>query len=164
MPATKSGDQLGKMQWVVAPQLTFVPFRGKLALFSSIFVDTDVNFFVGPAFVGLQERAPCGFDDDDAKTRLTPCSQSFQLEGRVAVAPTFGLGLNFYPKPFLGFGAEWRGLPFAWNTSGFDNRGAGNGEDFPDTAVNGTDSEFHFNSMFTVNVSVQFPMDIKTTE
>jgi hypothetical protein len=160
-------DQLGALGWVVAPQLTVVPFRGKLALFSQLFVDTDVNLFIGPAFIGLQERAPCGFDNDDAHTKLaTPCSDSasFTLESRLAVAPTFGLGLNFYPSPFIGFGAEWRGLPYSWNTSGFDNRGAGNGEDFPDTAVNGDDREFHFNSMMTLNVLVHFPTALKQTD
>jgi hypothetical protein len=157
-----SDDQLGKMQWVVAPQITVVPFRGKLALFSSLFVDTDVHFFLGPAFVGLKERAPCGFDEDGGK--LTPCEKSFELEGRVAVAPTFGLGLNFYPSSFVGFGAEWRALPFSWNTSGFDNHGGGANEDFPDTAVNSKDREFHFNSMLTVNVSFQFPTAEKASE
>lgn len=155
-------DQLAKLQWVVAPQLTFVPFRGKLALFSEFFVDTDVNLFIGPAIVGLQERKPCGFDEDAVP--LEPCSTQFSLEGRVAVAPTFGLGLNFYPGDFIGFGVEWRGLPFSWNTSGFDNRGAGTDEGFPDTAVNGNDREFHFNSMFTINVSIQLPTALKSTD
>ena len=51
--------QLGSMDWVVAPQLTAVPFRGKLALFQSIYLDTDLYFFGGPAFVGLTERKNC---------------------------------------------------------------------------------------------------------
>jgi hypothetical protein len=157
-------DQLAKMQWVVAPQITAIPFRGKLALFAQLFLDTDVNIFLGPAFVGLQERAPCGFDDD--KKQLKPCSTSFSLEGRVAVAPTFGLGLNFYPVPvqWLGFGAEWRGLPFSWNTAGFDNHGGGPDEAFPDTAINSADREFRFNSMMIVYVKVAFPTKIKISE
>ncbi|MEO5731611.1 MAG: hypothetical protein ABI134_32145 [Byssovorax sp.] len=157
-------DQLGKMQWIVAPQVQVVPFRGKLALFSSLFVDTDVNIFAGPAFIGLQERADCGKDGDGAK--LTPCSaqSTFTLASRVAVAPTFGLGLNFYPSSFVGFGFEFRALPFAWNTSGFDNHGGGANEDFPDLNVNSADREFHFNSMLTVHASFQFPTAIKTTD
>lgn len=152
-------DQLGAMQWVAAPQLTFVPFRGKLALFAELFVDTDVNFFAGPAFVGLKERKPCGESGN-------PCAGNFELESRLAVAPTFGLGLNFYPSfaQFLGFGVEWRGLPYSWNTSGFDNGGAGTDEAFPDNKVDDKDREFHFNSLLTVNVSFQFPTAIKTTE
>ena len=122
-----------------------------------------MHFFVGPAFIGLKERKECGFDSDGKKLPQT-CSQSHELDSRVAVAPTFGLGLNFYPSSFIGFGAEWRALPFSWNTSGFDNHGGGNDEAFPDTAVNSNDHEFHFNSMMTVNVTFQFPTEIKMTE
>lgn len=155
-------DQLGAMQWLVAPQLTFIPFRGKLALFASLFVDTDVHFFLGPAFVGLKERADCGFDTD--KKKLAPCATNHELESRMAVAPTFGLGLNFYPSSFIGFGLEWRGLPYSWNTSGFDNHGGGPDEAFPDTALNDNDHEFHFNNLLTVNVMFAFPTEQKASE
>ncbi|UQA64011.1 hypothetical protein E8A73_044455 [Polyangium aurulentum] len=155
-------DQLGRIVWMAAPQITFVPFRGKLALFSAAFIDTDISFFLGPAVIGLQERKPCGKDNNDQTT--TPCSGSFELENRIAFAPTVGIGWNFYPTTFLGFGAEYRAMPFAWNSSGFDNAGAGNNEAFPDTAVNYKDRQFRVNSMVTVNISVQLPIKIKTTE
>ena len=155
-------EQLGSIDWVIAPQVTFVPFRGKLALFSAAFIDTDISFFLGPAVIGLQERKPCGKDNNDQPT--TACSGSFELENRIAFAPTVGIGWNFYPTTFLGFGAEYRAMPFAWNTSGFDNAGAGNNEAFPDTAVNYKDRQFRVNSMVTVNVSVQIPFKIKTTD
>jgi len=166
-------DQLGKIQWVLAPQVTVVPFRGKLSLFSALFFDTDVNIFAGPAIVGLQERAPCGKDTDGKDIPLGsdggggPCANqaSFTLQGRVAIAPTFGLGLNFYPHTLpLSFGFEWRALPFSWNTAGFDNYGGGANQEFPDNSVNSADREFHFNSMLTVNVGIQFPTSIKTTD
>lgn len=51
--------QLGTIDWVIAPQITLVPFRGKIALFQSIFADTDLYFFGGPAFVGVNERGEC---------------------------------------------------------------------------------------------------------
>lgn len=155
-------DQLAAMTWFVAPQVTGVPFRGKLALFASLFVDTDVAVFAGPAFIGLRERKPCG--RDDAGGRLTPCSDSFSLTDRVAIAPTFGLQFNFYPSDFVGFGVEWRGIPFSWNTAGFDNHGSGEGEQFPDLAVNGKDSEFKFNSMMTVYATVALPTKIKVSD
>jgi len=155
-------DQLGRIVWMAAPQITFVPFRGKLALFSAAFIDTDISFFLGPAVIGLQERKPCGKDNNDQPT--TACSGSFELENRIAFAPTVGIGWNFYPTTFLGFGAEYRAMPFAWNSSGFDNAGAGNNEAFPDTAVNYKDRQFRVNSMVTVNISVQLPIKIKTTE
>jgi hypothetical protein len=157
-------DQLGRIQWVAAPQVTLIPFRGKLALFASLFVDTDVNIFAGLAAIGLQERTTCGFDEEKNDSGIPSCSNSFELGGRLAWAPTFGLGLNFYVGQFIGFGAEWRGLPFAWNPSGFDNHGGGNDREFPDTAVNGDDREFKFNSMITVHLSFQFPTQLKTTD
>ncbi|MBK6513793.1 MAG: hypothetical protein IPM79_29665 [Polyangiaceae bacterium] len=151
-------DQLAKLEFVVAPELTFVPFRGKLSLFSVLFVDTDVNFFVGPAIVGLQERAQCGRDSEGVPlTNTCDVQESFVLERRITVAPTFGVGLNFYPTKIFGFGFEWRGLPFEWNTSGFDNFGGDPDGEFPDNSVNGEDREFKFNSMVSVNFMFRFP-------
>ena len=45
--APSFADQTAKMTWVAAPQLTFTPFRGKLAIFQKIFVDTDVYIHGG---------------------------------------------------------------------------------------------------------------------
>lgn len=146
-------DQLARMQWVAAAEANFIPFRGKLALFSLAFVDTDVNIFGGVAVVGVQERKQCESN----------CAQTFGLESRVAVAPTFGIGLNFYPTTIFGFGAEWRALPFALNTGGLDTAGGGPDGDFPDNKVNGDDQQFKFNSMITVNFIFRFP-DLVTSE
>jgi hypothetical protein len=162
-----ANDQLGKFQWVVAPQIQFVPFRGKISLFSALFVDTDVNIFAGAAFVGLQERKPCGRDEENQPIAgALPCSdaKSFELESRVAFGPTFGLGINFYPASFFGFGVEFRALPFSWNTSGFDNHGKDPNQAFPDGNVNDADREFHLNSMLSVHLAFQFPVAIKTTD
>lgn len=150
-------DQLGQIQFVAAPQINVVPFRGKLSLFGALTADTDISFFAGAAFVGVQERKACGNDDDG--NAITACSSSFELESSLRIAPTFGLAWNFYPRqiPFFGFGAEYRAMPFSRNTSGFDNAGSGNDEAFPDTAVNIKDRQFRFNSMVTVNLLFSFP-------
>jgi hypothetical protein len=157
-------DQLGGIKFIAAPQITLIPFRGKLSLFSALFVDTDVSIFLGGAIIGLDERQECGFDSDGAA--LTPCSDpsTFQLESRITGAPTFGLGLNFYPANFVGFGFEYRALPFAWNTSGFDNFGGGPDEEFPDNAVNSDDRSFQFTSLLTVGVSFQLPAEPQVSE
>ncbi|MFO0591897.1 MAG: hypothetical protein U0441_30400 [Polyangiaceae bacterium] len=155
-------DQLGAMTWFLAPEVTAVPFRGKLALFASVFPDADIAFFAGPAFVGLRERKPCGLGDDGSV--LDKCSDSFSLIDRVAITGTFGLRLNFYINDFVGFGGEFRALPFNWNTAGFDNHGGGPGKAFPDHSVNGADSEFKFNSMASVYATIALPTAIKTTE
>jgi len=41
-------NQLGTINSVISPQITLVPFRGKLAIFQKIFVDTDAYIFGGP--------------------------------------------------------------------------------------------------------------------
>jgi len=155
------GDQTAKMQWVAAPQLTLVPFRGKLAIFQKIFVDTDFYVNGGVAFVGLQERGDCG-----AGGSQVACSdpKSFALENRTAIAPTFGLGFSFYMSQLLSLGVEYRALPFAWNRGGFDSRGKGNDARFPDDKINGEDQTFKFNQMITIALGFHLPTKASLSE
>ena len=148
--------QLGRMLWMAIPQLTFVPFRGKISLFSALFMDTDINLSVGPAIVGVQERKDCGEDISCASP------ESFELQHRVTVAPSFALGLNFYPADFMGFGTEFRLTPFGWNTSGFDTASAD--DEFPDGKVDSNDRVLHFNSTVSLFVSVQLPPEIAISD
>ena len=147
--------QLGGIDWVVAPQLTAVPFRGKLALFQSIYLDTDLYFFAGPAFVGLTERKNCA---------LGQCPTSFGTATRMAIAPTFGLGLNFYINKWSALGFEYRGLPFAWNTSGFDTAGGGKDKKFPDNKITNDDRRFTFNQVLTVSYNIYLPFQYRVSE
>jgi hypothetical protein len=147
-------NQLGTIKQVIAPQLTLIPFRGKLAIFQKIFVDTDAYIFGGPAFVGLQERSDCESN----------CDQVFTTQTRTAIAPTFGLGLSFYMGKFMNLGLEWRALPFAWNTGGFDNRGGGPDGRFPDNKINKDDREFKFNMLLGVNLGFSLPANLKSSE
>jgi len=146
--------QTAKMEWVAAPQLTLSPFRGKLAMFQKLFVDTDLYLHAGAAFVGLKERGDCGGGGGQLQ-----CSdpKSFALVSRMAVAPTFGLGLTLYPSHFVSVGLEYRALPFAWNRAGFDSRGSGNDANFPDTKIDSEDRTFKFNQMITLAVGFSFP-------
>jgi len=150
--------QLGTMDWVVAPQLTAVPFRGKLALFQSIYLDTDLYFFGGPAFVGLNERKNC------AGTTQDPCVNNFTMATRMAIAPTFGLGFNFYINKWSAIGFEWRGMPFSWNTGGFDTAGGGKDKKFPDNKISNDDRQFNFNQVLTLSFNVYLPFQYKTSE
>jgi len=145
--------QLGSMDWVVAPQLTAVPFRGKLALFQSIYLDTDLYFFGGPAFVGLKERQNCN-----------SCVNNFAMASRTAIAPTFGLGFDFYINKWAALGFEWRGLPFSWNTGGFDTAGGGKDKKFPDGKITNDDRQFAFNQLLTVSFNVYLPFQYKVSE
>ncbi len=147
--------QLGTMDWIVAPQLTITPFRGKLALFKNIFLDTDLYFFAGPAFVGVTERADCP---------PNACKNHYGTASRVAIAPTFGLGFTFYVNKWNAIGFEYRGLPFSRNTGGFDTRGGGKDNNFPDNAISSADRQFEFNQMLTISYNFYFPMQYRISE
>jgi outer membrane beta-barrel protein len=146
-------DQAAKIQYIVAPQLTFTPFRGKLAIFNKIFVDTDFYIAGGVGVVGIQERQNCGTNS----TRACSDPSTFSLASTTKVAPTFGVGLTFYPGGAWSLGVEYRALPFAWNRGGFDTRGAGPNGNFPDGQVTGADETFRFNQLVTVAIGFYIP-------
>jgi len=150
-------NQLGTINSVISPQITLVPFRGKLAIFQKIFVDTDAYIFGGPAFVGLTERADCPNETAD-------CSGVFTTSTRTAIAPTFGLGLSFYMGKFMSLGLDWRALPFAWNTGGFDTHGGAPDGRFPDNKINKDDREFKFNMLLSVSLGFYLPAGLKSSE
>ena len=154
-------DQTAQLQYVVAPQVTFIPFRGKLAIFNKIFVDTDFYAAGGVAFVGIKERADCGGGGGQPG-----CAQpaSFALQSETKIAPTFGVGFTFYLGGTVSLGVEYRALPFAWNRSGFDSRGAGPGNNFPDGKVDSQDDTFRFNQLVTVSLGFSFPVHPKISQ
>ncbi len=146
-------DQLGGIEWVAAPQITLTPFRGKLALFQSIYMDTDLYISAGPAFVGLTERKNC-----------TPCGGQFAMASRTAIAPTVAIGLSFYMNKWSALGFEYRALPFAWNIGGFDTAGGGKDNAFPDNKITDADQRFRFNQMMTLSFNVYLPTQYKVSE
>ena len=146
-------DQTAKLKYVLAPQLTFIPFRGKLAIFNKIFVDADFYASGGVGFVGISERSPCG----DTGQLSCASSNSFTLSDTLKIAPTFGVGFTFYPGDLWSIGLEYRALPFSWNRGGFDTRGSGTNQNFPDQKINSTDDTFDFNQMITLSVGFSFP-------
>jgi len=145
--------QLGGIDWVVAPQITLTPFRGKLALFQSIYLDTDLYISAGPAFVGLTERKNCD-----------PCAGHFQTAKRTTISPTFAVGLSFYVNKWSSLGFEYRGLPFAWNIGGFDTAGGGKDSQFPDNKISDADQRFRFNQMMTISYNFYLPTQYKVSE
>ncbi len=160
VPEQKFEDQTGKMSWMATPQITFSPFRGKLAFFQKLFIDTDLYLHGGVAFVGVKERGDCGGQGQ------TPCTDlaSFKTVDRVAVAPSFGLGLSLYPTNFLSINLEYRAFPFSYNRGGFDSRGAGPDASFPDNKVDSEDRTFKFNQMFFVAAGFHFPTAPRISE
>jgi outer membrane beta-barrel protein len=147
-------NQTAKLDWVVAPQLTFIPFRGKLAIFNKIFVDTDLYLAVGEGIVGIEQRQNCG------DTGQPACADPASFQTGSQVKPTYGtyaLGLTFFGGDFWSLGVELRALPFAWNRAGFDQRGSGTNGNFPDGKVNSQDDTFDLNPMVTVSVGFYLP-------
>jgi hypothetical protein len=145
-------NQVGKWNWVLAPQVQLTPFRGKLSIFEKIFVDTDAYLHAGVAFNGIQERENCGDGNGDP---LCIDPASFALKSRVAVAPTFGLGLHFYFANFMSLGVEYRAVPFSWNRSGFNTATAANG--LPTDTITSADHTFKFNQMISVEIGFGLP-------
>lgn len=159
--APEFGDQAGKLGWMVTPQVTFIPFRGKLALFQKLFVDTDLYLSLGPSFVGVKERANCGNPGEAACTS----PQSFTQVDRVAIAPVSGaLGLTLYPSNFISLNVEYRAFPFSYNRGGFDSRGTGPDASFPDNRINEEDRTFKFNQLIFVAVGFHLPTTPKQSE
>ena len=182
-------DQLGSFEWIVAPQITFVPFRGKIALFSSIYIDSDLYFFAGPAIASVNERADCsgplpaaqtgctseidsGLDDADGQFIPIPNAATFPMASRIAIAPTFGLGFTFYVNRWNALGFEWRAVPFARNTGGFDNHGGGPDGEFPNQTsgpeyapvVDSDDRDLKLNQMLSVSWNFYIPFDYQVSE
>jgi hypothetical protein len=147
-------DQTAKLTYVIAPQATFIPFRGKLAIFNKIFVDTDLSLAAGLAVVGIQERQYCGGGGGQF-----PCyyPSTFGLASQTKITWTFGVDLTFWPSNLVSFGIEYRALPFYWNPAGFDTRGGGPNGNYPDNQVNSSDDTFKFNQLVTLAVGFSFP-------
>lgn len=179
-------DQVGRINYLAGVQATFVPLRGKLSLFQALFVDTDFYLFGGVAFAGIEERqnvlkdAMTGdtFCDNPLFDRAstTPqgsvdcvATQSARVS-RMAIAPTFGVGLSMYFTDYLALTLEYRAFPFKWNTSGTDEGGQNkdrqpdNSGEFPDGQINEADRIFHFNQMFKLGLAFYLPFQGQITE
>jgi outer membrane beta-barrel protein len=149
----KFEDQTAKFAWIANPQVTFSPFRGKLALFQKLFVDTDLYVHGGVAIVGLNERGDCGATGQVACT----AAASFKTQSRTAVTGSFGVGLTFYPSDFISVNVEWRGMPLEVNRGGFDSRGAGSNGRFPDLKIDSEDRTFKLNQIVFLAAGFHFP-------
>jgi outer membrane beta-barrel protein len=159
-------DQVASIQYFALPQITAVPFRGKFALFQSVFADVDAYIFAGFGAVGTKERKDCAsFQECATRDRVEA-----QMDTKLKLAPTWGLGFNFYMSRMIALGFEWRMVPFAWNRAGFDSRGLDkNGNEsksgeFPDGKIDDKDSTYRFNQMITISLGFSFPTQPKVTD
>lgn len=168
LPSRQSfSDQVGRLNWWSGVEVHFVPFRGKLAMFQKVFFDADLDFFVGAAFVGVQERtnvvglpSPGNVSScqiEGSATADPGCLQSqLARSSRTAIAPSFGVAFSAFFHEFLGIAFRWRGIPFKYNTGGTDNNNDGQ--------INSDDRQRQFNNMFTVGLIFVLPPKIKTSD
>jgi outer membrane beta-barrel protein len=167
-------DQIGKIDYLAGAQATFIPLRGKLAMFQALFVDTDFYLFAGAAFAGVTERkdVPNGSICDPVNGAVSQaCFQSQTAPAsRMAIAPTFGGGLSMFFNDFVAMTLEYRAFPFAWNTSGTDEGGLSKGRTqdssgaFPDKQIDKDDRLFHFNQQVVVGCAFYFPTKAVITD
>lgn len=154
--------QIGQLKWIAAPQVSFIPLRGKLGIFESLFIDTDLYLFGGVAFVGLEERNNVGAGrcvDASNFSMVNDCSGTLTRVGRTAMAPTFGVGLSLYMADYLAMTLEWRAFPFSWNTSGTNEVGN------PRVAgsIDAEDRLPHFNHLFALGFAFYLPTEPNLT-
>jgi len=159
-------DQIGRINWWSGVELHFVPFRGKLAMFQKVFFDADLDFFVGAAFIGVEERANAvgqpslndvSFCEIEGNLMDDGCLDSqLARSKRTAIAPSFGVAFNAFFHDFLGIALRWRGIPFKYNTGGTDNN--------KDGQIDSNDRIRQFNNMFSVGLIFVLPPKIKTTD
>lgn len=162
----KFQKQVASISYMALPQITAIPFRGKFALFQSVFADVDAYVFAGFGVVGTKERKDCGsFIECATRDRAEA-----QMESKTKFAPTWGLGFNFYMSKMMALGVEWRMVPFAWNRAGFDSRGldqsgaeSASGK-FPDQKIDDKDSTYKFNQMISLSLGFFFPTLPKITD
>jgi outer membrane beta-barrel protein len=159
--------QVAQISYIAMPQLTVVPFRGKFALFQSVFADVDFYLMAGFGIVGTKERKDCA---DFVSCAADGQNGDPKTESKTKYAPTWGLGFNFYLSKLISLGVEWRMIPFSWNRSGFDSRGldASGAESssgkFPDQKIDDKDSTYKFNQMMSIYLGFSFPTMPKTTD
>jgi outer membrane beta-barrel protein len=181
-------DQIGRRNYMIDLYATFIPLRGKFALFQNLVADLDLYFVAGVALVGVTERADFSVGSQTtgldavavANLRRAWANSQSARASRLAVAPTFGFGLNFFINRFLSVNVEYRATPFSWNRSGTDENStatrcgaAGNAscEGFSDlvstyfetnasrrvSAVTSDDRSLSFNQMVTLGLSIFLP-------
>ncbi len=161
-------DQIGRMNWMAGVDVHFTPFRGKLAMFQKVFFDADLDLFVGPAFIGITERADTTFDRANQFCVLPDnpmdagCLESqLARSKRVAIAPSFGVAFQAYFKEFMGIAIRWRAFPFKWNSGGTDeSQVLTPGFDRIDSG----DRSGQFNQMMSIGFIFVLPPKVKTTD
>ena len=170
-------DQVALMKGQYVAQLTFTPFRGKVAFFQRLFTAVDLSIFLGGGIVVFDERKSC-----DVNT----CTIDVERESQIAPAPTAGLAFNFYATDWMAVNLELRFTPFSWNAGGTDESGeaprqwvltqdssgvnywdyqsSGEEGDYPDGVIDDKDRQWIANASIGVGVAFYFPTHTRVTQ
>lgn len=176
--ANRFKDQVALMKGQYLAQLTFVPFRGKVAFFQRLFTAVDLSIFVGAGIVHFQERKFCDSTGGGCGDEENPI---LSRESQIAPAPTAGIAFNFYANDWLAVNMELRFTPFSWNAGGTDEAGQAASEwvlddsaansddwewvytysgadgDYPDGKINKKDRQWTANASVGIGVVFYFP-------
>ena len=181
-------DQVSLYKGMILGQMTFVPFRGKLALFEKLFVAIDGYIFIGGGAVMFKQRADCEGSScgDIEKFKLGHGS----VERILKTKGTFSTGIGFttYFNDFIGLNLEYRLTPFKWNAGGTDESGAAGSQwvfhednpdshdqltwnttsngasgDYPDGKINSDDEKWESNQSVIIGVVFNLPVKPQIT-
>lgn len=181
-------NQISQIGFLTGIQATFIPLRGKLSLFQAAFVDTDFYLFGGVAFANVKERSDVNAGGGDLclpetfRSARADSESAFRQANndcidtqttktsRLAIAPTFGVGLSLYFTEYLAMTLEYRAFPFKWNTSGTDEGGLSKDRKpdssgaFPDGKIDESDRTSQFNQMFKLGFAFYLPFHGELTK
>jgi outer membrane beta-barrel protein len=186
-------DQVALLKGMFMGQVSFVPLRGKLAVFEKLFVSIDGYLFVGGGVVLFKERSPCTSNADEISNGGTSCGDlsDFQNGGGTvtrenAAKGTFTVGIGFttYFNDWIGLNLEYRLAPFKWNAAGTDEAGqagtqwvmgetsdgsvnwqttANGAGDYPDGRINKEDQTWNSNQSIIIGVVFNLPPKARIT-
>jgi outer membrane beta-barrel protein len=108
-------DGMNKIGQVYAVQAEVVPFTGKFALFSSLFMQYDFYAFGGPGFINFKADAPACAEGT---------AGSCPVVG-MKIGGNFGVGMHAFINDFVAINAELRDILVRNNPAGRDETGDG---------------------------------------
>jgi len=174
-------------QWLASADLVFVPFAGKLGLFSGIFTEYDIYLFGGLGLSGWNRYYPdaqttselfnTGSDPSSGERSCDPMVEGLneseirrirsdcllnpvQADTGVKIGPSFGAGLH------LMLGVEWVALNLEIQDIMSYNNIAGlnaTNDEIP-PVIDGSDRNWNHNVMFQLGFKFYFPPKVKRTK
>lgn len=129
---------MSKIGQIIGAQVELVPFTGKFALFSKLFLNYDFYGFGGPGFINFAADTPC----PDAPG--PSCA-----DNGMKIGANFGAGMHAYFNDWFAVNIEVRDLFLRSNPAGRDE----NGDGVADT----NDQAWHSNIFTSLNLMFFLP-------